>query len=219
MSTDVRVLLVDVGALGSVRLAIDSFIRNGDSSSVKPLIAKASRTIAIAHESIDRQIAEYLAQASMELIHGDLPAEVADEASGKVTTDPVLIRRHQAERTLSHLLVLYLWTVPFDGSTAAINLTRGNLADYLRSRSQWFDEAFSMSNDLLWKAETFTPSLGFGYDAWLLTPEEASRVLREIQSTEPPKHNARLLMEYDRVKHLFGLTLTRGDRRVLVTTS
>lgn len=216
MGTDVEVRLVDSRLLGDVRKAVTAFVMNGDVSSVRPLVlAAASPNSNVVQEQGQAQVVQYLSEASFDLLNGKIPTKVLNERTGETLVDRDQIVRYQTERSINRLLVLFACADPSEGVRGVITLSRGDLAEYVRSRSKWLDEMLSMSNELLWDAEQLQPSIGG--DAWLLTTEESTRVLAAIKDVKPPVEAGALREQYMALRQLFEIAAQSADRRVLVT--
>lgn len=216
MGADVEVRLVDSRLLGDVRKAVTAFVMNGDVSSVRPLVVAASSPeSSVAQEPGHAQVMRYLSEASLDLLDGKIPTEVLNERTGETLMDRHQIVQYRTERSINRLLVLFTCAEPLEGGRTVITLSRGDLAEYMRSRSKWLDEMLSMSNELLWDAEPLRPSIGA--DAWLLTMEESGRVLTAIKSVKPPTEPSALLAQYMALERLFEIAAQTADRRVLVT--
>jgi len=215
MGVDVEIRLLDTRLLEEVKSAIEAFVKDGDPAAVTSLVAMASQTLSQADNSGESAIAGYLAEASVRLLNGEIPTSVFDERTGERLGERSNIVGYQAQRSINRYLVFFLCTQPFDGSRNAIVLSRGDLAEYVRSRSQWLDEMLSMSNELLWAAECMQP--GLGSDAWLLNAEESSQVLEAISRVEPPKGTGRTLIQYNALRRMFEVATQTRNRRILLT--
>ena len=215
MGVDIEIRLLDTRLLAEVQSAVGAFVKDADPSAARSLVIRASDTLRRDDESGQTAIAHYLAAASLRLLNGDIPTVVADEHTGKTLTARTNIVEYQAERSINRYLVLFLCAQHFGGTPTVFALSRGDLAEYVRSRSKWLDEMLSMSNELLWEAEPMQPPLGS--DAWLLTAEESGHVLQAIRNVEPPSESGNLLAQYTELRHTFEIAAHSLNQRVLIT--
>ena len=222
MSTDTELFLIDENVLkGRVMPAISDFLDRGDSAASKELVQEAmsSQQFQAALNSDvsgEKMTAQYLANASNELLNGSQPKEILDDA-GRIIRDQSMIRTRQTETILNPFLVLFLCSWSRDGSQTAIPLSRGRLVGYLRSKSTWMDEFLASSNKLLWNAPDMP--LSIGGQAKLLTQEEAIILLSKLQEVPPPSQGQELIKQYDTLKEFLQIAVNDPRFRVLIRTT
>jgi hypothetical protein len=213
MSVDVFVQLVDSEALGRVRVAIDAFITSGDRTAVEGLLELACSG---GEGTIRPSLKQYYCEAARKILNGILPDEVLDETTGETLLDRHLILKYETERYLSRFLILQLCKAE-NLHEGDFELSRGPLADRLRQHSQWIDETFSMSNEVLWSAKRVEPPVGG--DAWILGASEAAIFLREANKGLKGNHDRALLHEGKKLVEILKAASDEQSKfRLLVRT-
>jgi hypothetical protein len=217
MSVETQLYLVDSIALKNrVSPAIADFRHNNRFDAASKLLADTmSGDHFQALLKTDPVLADYYAQGSRDLLSGKLPHTELDDRTGEVSHDQEFIRRRRTETVLTRLFVLFWCTRYSESFPDAITLSRGPLADYIRSQSKWIDETLSLSNEFLWDAPDLEPPIGT--DAKLLTQDQSAILLDALRRIPAPA-DPTLRSEYDHLEALLQTAVDSDRYRILICT-
>jgi hypothetical protein len=217
MSVDTELFLIDDAVLKDrVIPAVNDFLDRGDSSAANKLLHEtvSGRQFQTALK-IDRVVAEYLFKDSRDLLEGQQPKEIMDfRNTGTMIKNPEAIRRYRAEGALNRFFVFVSCAAPLDDTHVRVILSRGILADYVRSRSKWMDEMLSLSNEFLWDAQRLQPQIAS--DAWLLSRDEAATLLKAVQGIPPPSSPEDLVDQFNALIQILEIAVRQPRYRLLI---